>query len=110
MNSDDVDTASWLRALADVETLDPRFIIPGHGRPSTAARQAIAFTRGYIEYVRGAMGKAVQNWVGFDVAYEQIDWSKYKSMPAFGRNSRGNAYRIFLELEQLQLGNESPPK
>ena len=110
MNSDDVDTASWLRALADVETLDPKFIIPGHGRPSTAAKQAIAFTRDYIEYVRGVMGKAVENWIGFDAAYEQTDWSKYKSMPAFSSNNRGNAYRIFLELEQSQLKNESPPK
>ena len=53
MNSDDVDTANWLRALDEVATLDPKFIIPGHGRPSTAAKQAIAFTRDYIEYARG---------------------------------------------------------
>ena len=110
MNSDDVDSANWLRALADVESLDPIFIIPGHGRPSTGAKQAIEFTRDYIEYVRGAMGKAVENWIGFDVAYEQIDWSKYKSMPAFSSNNRGNAYRIFLELEQSQLKNAIPPK
>ena len=51
------------------------------------------------------MGKAVENWIGFDAAYEQIDWSKYKSMPAFGSNNRGNAYRIFLELEQSKLKN-----
>jgi len=70
MNSDDVDTASWLRALADVESLNPKFIIPGHGKPSTAAKQAIAFTRDYIEYVRGAMIKAVENWIDFDAAYE----------------------------------------
>ena len=56
------------------------------------------------------MGKAVENWIGFDVAYEQIDWSKYKSMPAFSSNNRGNAYRIFLELEQSQLKNAIPPK
>ena len=110
MNSDDVDTASWLRALAEVEHLNPMFIIPGHGRPSTAAKQAIAFTRDYIEYVRGAMGKAVAAWIGFDAAYEQTDWSKYKSMPAFSSNNRGNAYRIFLELEQSQFKNEVAPK
>jgi glyoxylase-like metal-dependent hydrolase (beta-lactamase superfamily II) len=110
MNSDDVDTVSWLRALAEVEALNPKFIIPGHGRPSNAAKQAIAFTRDYIEYVRGEMGKAVTNWIDFDVAYEQIDWSKYKAMPAFSSNNRGNAYRIFLELEQSQLKNGIPPK
>jgi glyoxylase-like metal-dependent hydrolase (beta-lactamase superfamily II) len=108
MNSDDVDTANWLRALDEVATLDPKFIIPGHGRPSTAAKQAIAFTRDYIEYARGAMGKAVKDWADFDAAYEQTDWSKYRSLPAFGANNRGNAYRIFLEMEQSQFKGESP--
>ena len=97
-----------LRALADVETLDPKFVIPGHGRPSTAAKQAIALTRDYIEYVREEMGKAVESWTDFDAAYEQTDWSKYRNMPAFRSNNRGNAYRIFLEMEQSQFKGESP--
>jgi glyoxylase-like metal-dependent hydrolase (beta-lactamase superfamily II) len=103
MNSDDVSTVQWLNALAEVEKLDPAFIIPGHGTSSTQARQAIAFTRDYIHYVRDAMTKAVQDWVDFDVAYNRTDWSKYKDMPAFAANNRGNAYRIFLELEQSQF-------
>lgn len=103
MNSDDVDTGQWLNALAIVQELDPKFIIPGHGRPSTAAREAIAFTRDYIQYVRTAMGAAVENWTDFDVAYRETDWSKYAGMPAFEVNNRGNAYRIFLELEQRQF-------
>jgi glyoxylase-like metal-dependent hydrolase (beta-lactamase superfamily II) len=103
MNGDDVDTANWRRALDEVEHLNPKFIIPGHGRPSTNARGAIAFTRDYIDYVRREMGKAVENWTDFDLAYEQTDWSKYANMPAFNSNNRGNAYRIFLELEQAQF-------
>ncbi|MBN9006817.1 MAG: MBL fold metallo-hydrolase [Rhizobiales bacterium] len=103
MNSDDVSTVQWLKALAEVEKLDPAFIIPGHGTSSTQAKQAIAFTRDYIHYVRDAMTKAVQDWVDFDVAYNRTDWSKYKDMPAFAANNRGNAYRIFLELEQAQF-------
>jgi len=103
MNSDDVDTKQWLTALGVVEKLNPKFIIPGHGHPSTAARQAIAFTRDYIEYVRAAMQKAVESWIDFDVAYRETDWSKYANMPAFEANNRGNAYRIFLELEQSQF-------
>jgi glyoxylase-like metal-dependent hydrolase (beta-lactamase superfamily II) len=112
MNSDDVDTANWLRALGEVATLDPKFIIPGHGRPSTAAKQAIAFTRDYIEYVRAAMSKAVENWTDFDVAYNATDWSKYKDMPAFTSNNRGNAYRIFLEMEQSRFkeGSSDTPR
>lgn len=103
MNSDDVSTVQWLNALAEVEKLNPKFIIPGHGTSSTQAREAIAFTRDYIHYVRDAMAKAVQDWVDFDAAYAQTDWSKYKNMPAFAANNRGNAYRIFLELEQSQF-------
>jgi glyoxylase-like metal-dependent hydrolase (beta-lactamase superfamily II) len=108
MNSDDVNTKQWLEALGVVEKLDPKFIIPGHGRPSTKAKEAIAFTRDYIDYVRAAMRKAVENWTDFDVAYRQTDWSKYAGIPAFETNNRGNAYRIFLELEQNQFGGAKP--
>jgi glyoxylase-like metal-dependent hydrolase (beta-lactamase superfamily II) len=108
MNSDDVSTTQWLAALGEVEMLDPKFIIPGHGKASTAAKQAIAFTRDYIQYVRNAMTKAVQDWTDFDVAYDQTDWSMYKDMPAFNANNRGNAYRIYLELEQSQFKADKP--
>jgi glyoxylase-like metal-dependent hydrolase (beta-lactamase superfamily II) len=108
MNSDDVDTKQWLRSLAEVEKLNPTFIIPGHGRPSTKAKEAIAFTRDYITYVRAAMRKAVENWTDFDVAYKATDWSKYASMPAFEANNRGNAYRIFLEMETEQFSGAKP--
>ena len=108
MNSDDVNTKQWLEALGIVEKLDPKFIIPGHGRPSTKVKEAIAFTRDYIDYVRAAMRKAVENWTDFDVAYRQTDWSKYAGIPAFETNNRGNAYRIFLELEQNQFGEAKP--
>jgi glyoxylase-like metal-dependent hydrolase (beta-lactamase superfamily II) len=104
MNGDDVDTVNWLRGLAEVEKLDPKFIIPGHGQPSTAARQAIAFTRDYINYVRAAMAKAVSDWVEFDAAYQATDWSKYRGYPAFEANNRGNAYRIYLEMEKSSFG------
>ena len=107
MNSDDVNTMQWLAALAEVEKLDPKFIIPGHGRPSTAAKEAITFTRDYIQYVRAAMGAAVKTWTDFDVAYKQTDWSKYAKLPAFDANNRGNAYRIYIELE---AGEFSAPK
>jgi glyoxylase-like metal-dependent hydrolase (beta-lactamase superfamily II) len=103
MNADDVDTANWLRSLGEVEKLAPKFIIPGHGRPSTNAGAAIAFTRDYITYVRNAMAKAVADWTDFDAAYNGTDWSKYRDMPAFDANNRGNAYRIFLEMERSQF-------
>jgi glyoxylase-like metal-dependent hydrolase (beta-lactamase superfamily II) len=105
MNSDDVNTSQWLKALDEVLELNPKFIIPGHGKPSAAAKEAIAFTRDYISYVRGAMTKAVESWTDFDTAYDHTDWTKYKTLPAFSNNNRGNAYRIYLELESSQFKN-----
>jgi len=54
------------------------------------------------------MAKAVQDWTDFDAAYSQADWSKYSDMPAFSSNNRGNAYRIFLELEQSRFKADKP--
>lgn len=109
MNSDDVNTNQWLKGLTEVAKLDPKFIIPGHGLPSTAATAAVVFTRDYIAYVRQVMQKAVDNWTDFDVAYREIDWSKYEKLPAFDANNRGNAYRVFLELEGGQFGSAKGP-
>ncbi len=103
MNAEDVDTANWLHSLDEVAKLDPKFIIPGHGHPSTQAKDAIAFTHDYILYVRAAMGKAATDWDDFDDAYDRTDWSRYKDVPAFETNNRGNAYRIFLEMERSQF-------
>ena len=107
MNSDDVDTANWLQSLTEVQKLDPKFIIPGHGRPSTAAKEAIAFTHDYIDYVRSAMSKAAEDWADFDTAYRQTDWSQYQSTRNFDSVNRGNAYRIFLEMEHSQFKSDS---
>jgi len=108
MNADDVDTVNWLKSLAEVQALEPKFIIPGHGRPSADVNDAIAFTRDYISHVRTAMGQAAADWVDFDAAYDRTDWSKYKDMPAFDANNRGNAYRIFLEMEKAQFKTDKP--
>jgi hypothetical protein len=39
------------------------------------------------------------DFVPFDQAYQATDWSAYESMPAFEAGIRGNAYRIYLEME-----------
>lgn len=103
MNADDVSTANWFRRLNDIEKLNPKFIIPGHGGGSNAAKDAIAFTLRYIDYVRSAMQRAADSWTDFETAYQQVDWSEYRQLPGFSNNNKGNAYRVFLELEQSQL-------
>jgi len=103
MASAAVNTRNWLAGLDEVAKLEPRFIIPGHGSPATSATEAIAFTDSYIRFVRRAMGEAVAQWTEFDAAYQSTDWGAYKAMPAFAASNRGNAYRVFLDLEAETL-------
>ena len=101
LDSPETDIDHWLEGLDYLVALQPPpdFVIPGHGTPSADVSKAVAATRDYIVYVREAMRQAVADFVPFDQAYEAADWSAYAGMPAFDASNRGNAYRIYLDLE-----------
>ncbi len=101
LDSPQTDTRNWLKELKQLTQMQPppRFVIPGHGEPSTQTAEAIAMTRGYIEFLREQMGQAVADFTPFAEAYENTDWSQYRDLPAFDASNRGNAYRIYLEME-----------
>lgn len=103
LDSPTVNTGNWLDGLTTVGKLKPRFVIPGHGQPSTDAMAAIEFTQNYIRYVRDHMRTAVENWISFEQAYNDTDWSKYQALPAFDATNRGNAYRVYLDMESALL-------
>ncbi len=109
MASAAVNTRNWLAGLQEVSAMQPRFIIPGHGKPADSAAEAIAFTDTYIRFVRAAMGEAVAQWTEFGDAYPSVDWSRYRDVPAFGVSNRGNAYRVFLEIEAETLAAGGAP-
>jgi hypothetical protein len=79
----DADSSAWIAALDKLTALNPKVLIPGHGAPSRSPRTDLAFTRDYLNYLRTQMGQAARDLVPFEEAYEKIDWSKYRSMPAF---------------------------
>jgi glyoxylase-like metal-dependent hydrolase (beta-lactamase superfamily II) len=101
LDSPETDIDRWLAGLDGLTRLQPpqRFVIPGHGEASGDVSEAVAATRDYILYVRRVMARAVEDFVPFDQAYQQADWSEYEDMPAFDASNRGNAFRIFLEME-----------
>jgi glyoxylase-like metal-dependent hydrolase (beta-lactamase superfamily II) len=94
-----IDSANWIARLEEIEAMDPTFVVPGHGPAAPDAAEAMAFTRGYLEHVRKNMRQAVEDFVPFDEAYENTDWSEYEDLPAFEEANRRNANSIFLELE-----------
>jgi len=101
LGGDEVNTKNWLAGLSYLQSLKPKpkFVIPGHGKADANPQQAIAFTRGYIEFLRDKMGQAVDQLTMFDTAYKNTDWSKYKDVPTFKEANRGNAYQVYLEME-----------
>jgi len=101
LDSPETDTSNWLGGLEYLTSRQPlpRHVIPGHGDASDDIARAVTATRTYIEYLRDAMQQAVDDFVPFDEAYESTDWSDYSDLPAFDASNRGNAYRIYLELE-----------
>ena len=105
MDNPAVDPSYWLEGLAYLERLRPRsdFVIPGHGRAFEDPRAGIEFTREYIRYLREHMGEAVRDFVPFEQAYARTDWSRYRDLPAFEATNRGNAYIVYLEMEDKLL-------
>ena len=101
LDSPETDVRDWLKGLDYLASLKPapHFIIPGHGDGDSDVVRSLTFTRDYLEFVVSAMKKALQDLTPFDQVYNDTDWSKYENMPAFKASNRGNAYRVYLELE-----------
>jgi len=98
------DTKNWLETLTRLETGGLTALIPGHGPASTSPGETIAQTRAYLAYLREVMGAAVDEFIPFDEAYANADWSKFKDLPAFEEGNRINAYQVYLSMEAELLG------
>lgn len=94
---------TWLAVLDELAASDVAAIIPGHGNAASDPAELVSLTRDYLAFVRRAMGEAVENWIPFDEAYEQVDWSDFIEYPAFLEANRGNAYGVYLSLERESL-------
>mgnify|MGYP002349469320 CR=1 FL=1 len=93
----------WILSLERLLAFDAKAVVPGHGAVSTEPKKDIGTTRDYLKHLRQTMGEAVENFVPFDEAYEQADWSAFEAMPMFGPANRMNAYNTYLLLEQETL-------
>jgi hypothetical protein len=78
-------------------------LVPGHGAAADDPNKAIASTLSYLAYLRKVMGAAVADFVPFDEAYAETDWSTFESLPAFAEANRRNAYQVYLSMEAESL-------
>ncbi len=100
----EADSKAWLAALDRLLAFDPRVMVPGHGAASQTPRADLTLTRDYLTDLRMQMGHAVADFVSFDAAFEQADWSRWQGLPAYREAHRRNAYNTYLLMERESLG------
>lgn len=100
----DADSRQWLDALDRLDRRSPRIVVGGHGPASFDAHRDLSLTRDYLRFLRREMAAAVDQMMSFDEAYDRVDWSRYRDIPAFSAANRRNAYNTFLLMEREALG------
>jgi glyoxylase-like metal-dependent hydrolase (beta-lactamase superfamily II) len=102
----DANTKRWVRILERMEKEQLVALVPGHGGVAGKPNEAISLTRRYLVYLREKMWEAVNEFVPFSEAYEEIDWSDFEELPAFAAANRRNAYQVYLSMEAEMLGEQ----
>lgn len=93
-------TKHWLETLEKMEAQKLHALVPGHGPSAKKPTESISLTRSYLAFLREKMGEAAEEMIDFDEAYKAVDWSEFKSLPAFEAANRKNAYQVYLSMEE----------
>jgi glyoxylase-like metal-dependent hydrolase (beta-lactamase superfamily II) len=99
----EADSKRWLERIERLMQMEPRLMVTGHGMASRDPERDLALTRDYLRFLRAAMGRAVEELMPFDEAYQATDWSRFAKVPAFEAANRVNAYGQYLVMERELL-------
>ncbi|WP_420347724.1 MBL fold metallo-hydrolase [Pelagibius sp.] len=94
---DDTDTAGWLESWEVFEALKATYVIPGHGHP-TNMDQVRRYTKDYLVYLRGQVGKLLDEGGTLEQAY-YVDQSPFAHLDTFEQLATRNAGRVFEQME-----------
>ena len=92
-------TRNWLETFAVIEALDPKVIVPGHGKVTDLAT-ARADTQAYLLALRAHMKQAVDDGVDLSAAVKSFDARPFMRLQNAAELMPGNASRTYLELER----------
>ena len=92
-------TRAWLDAIAALEELAPRHIVPGHGKVTDLAA-ARGQTRAYLEALRAHMKRAVEQGIDVSEAVKSFDARPFQHLPSAAELNPGNASRTYLDVER----------
>ncbi len=92
-------SGKWIAAYDRMMALNPTIVVPGHGRPTDAAR-AKRETRDYLDSLRSQAKKAIDRGDSLTKAINAIDQSAFKNLANFELLARRNANMVAREVEK----------
>ncbi len=93
----ETNVASWITSFDRMASLEPEFIIPGHGEPTDI--DTIRWTtQGYLQYLTAEIEEILERDGGLAEAYA-IDQSAYAHLNTFEELAVKNAGRLFQTME-----------
>lgn len=98
-----------LRALALIDSLQPRHAVPGHGATPARPAALVARTREYISGLRSAMRSALEQGTPMGRAMANLPPADETRPVSLNSRRRRNAVRVYLEEERAYMGLDSVP-
>jgi glyoxylase-like metal-dependent hydrolase (beta-lactamase superfamily II) len=89
---------AWLASFAEMERLQPRVIVPGHGAICDLPK-AQSETRDYLQLLVDHMQRAVDGMIDLQEAIDTLDQSAFRHLANYDQLKGGNASRLYLEME-----------
>jgi glyoxylase-like metal-dependent hydrolase (beta-lactamase superfamily II) len=93
------DLVAWRDTFHQLEQLQPRHIVPGHGSVCDLA-QAQRETGAYLDWLAQEVGAAAENWEPIDEVVERLsDAPAFRGLANFDELHRGNVNRSYVQFE-----------
>ena len=103
----DGSSGELLRALADIDSLRPSTLVPGHGAVPRRPLDLVARTRSYIIRLRGEMRAAIDRGMPMGRALRPLPPADEARPVSLNSRHRRNAVRVYLEEERVYMGLDS---
>ena len=91
-------SANWVQAFDKLVALNPKTIVPGHGRPTTI-EVARRDTRDYLSFLRAEAKRVLDAGGSLQDAVEKVDQSRFRSLVNFDLLALRNMNQVFQEVE-----------
>jgi glyoxylase-like metal-dependent hydrolase (beta-lactamase superfamily II) len=100
----DGSSGELLKALAAIDSLNPREAVPGHGAIPERPSALVARTRAYITGLRDDMRSALEHGLPMGRAMKSLPPADQTRPVSLNSRRRRNAVRVYLEEERAYMG------